>query len=74
MLCGSCPRPLLNNEFSFVITRPACDDPINAVALAICRKCGTTREDIQQKAVIALRRIWPDLRPITITNPAGGRA
>lgn len=74
MLCGSCPRPLLDNKFSFVLAYPARTDPINAVALAICRKCGTTREGIQQKAVTALRRIWPDLRPITVTNPEGGRA
>lgn len=74
MLCGSCPRPLLNNKFSFVLAYPARTDPINAVALAICRKCGTTREDIQQKAIVALRRIWPNLRPITVTNPEGGRA
>ncbi len=74
MLCGSCPRPLWGSGFSFVIARPACDDPVNAIALAICRKCATTRHGIQQKAVIALRRIWPDLRPITITSPDGGRA
>ncbi len=28
----------------------------------------------QTQAVVALKPLWPNLRPITITHPAGGRA
>ncbi len=71
-LCGSCPRRLLNNKYSLVIAKPSCDGPMNAVVLAICRKCGTGHDEIQRQAVVALKRLWPDLRAITITP--GGRA
>ena len=77
MLCGSCPRPLKlkGHRFSVVIALPGRDQPSNALSMAICHRCATSREAVQDKAVEALQRIiWPDLRPITVTHPAGGRA
>lgn len=73
-LCGSCPRRLLDNRYSFVIARPSCDGPMNAVVLAICQKCGTGHDEIQQQAVVALKRLWPGLRPVAVTDKTGGHA
>lgn len=75
MLCGACPRPLRPDMgFAVVVAIPGCDDPSAGLALAICTRCGSDRASITAKAAVALRRIWPDLRPIMITNPAGGHA
>lgn len=72
-LCASCPRALLDNRFSFVIAVPTCEDPTNALALAVCRKCGTSTDQIKRKAAFALKQLWPHLRPIYV-HPTGGRA
>ena len=76
MLCGSCPRPLKlkGYAFSLVFALPGRDQPSNVLSMAICHRCGTSHDAVQGKAVQALRRIWPDLRPITVTHPAGGQA
>ncbi len=74
MLCGCCPRALRGGRYAIIIARPACDDPTEGLSLAICRKCGPTYGAIQATAAVALRRIWPDLRPIMVTHPGGGRA
>ncbi len=74
MLCAACPRALRGGVFSIVIARPACDDPTRGLGLAICPRCGPDRDTAHAAAAVALRRIWPDLRPVTITHPAGGRA
>lgn len=75
MLCGSCPRPLkVKKGLSIVVATPDKDAPEQCLALAICTRCGTTVEEVQEKAVVALRRIWPDTRQVTITHPEGGRA
>ena len=69
------PGPLRPDMgFAVVVAIPGCDDPSAGLALAICTRCGSDRASITAKAAVALRRIWPDLRPITITNPAGGHA
>ncbi len=74
MLCGSCPRALHGGQYAVIIARPACDDPTQGLSLAICRKCGPDFDAIQVKAAVALARIWPNARPVTVTHPAGGRA
>lgn len=73
MLCMSCPRPLLNNKFAFVVAGPAGCNAVNHVAVAVCRKCGRTREDITRKAAFGLKKLWPDLRPISV-HPTAGHA
>lgn len=73
MLCVSCPRPLLDNKFAFVVAGPAGGDAVNHIAVAVCKKCGRTREDITRKATAGLKRLWPDLRPISV-HPTAGRA
>lgn len=74
MLCGACPRGLHGGRFSVIIARPACDDPAQGLAMAICTKCGPDFDAIQVKAAVALARIWPNVRPVTVTHPEGGRA
>ena len=73
-LCATCPETLGGGRFSLALATPACDDPTNTLALAICHTCATTRDDVRTKATEALRRIWPDARRVTVTHPAGGRA
>ena len=73
-LCGSCPRALRGRQFAIIIARPACDDPTQGIAMAVCARCGPDHGAIQAKAAVALARIWPDVRPISITHSHGGRA
>lgn len=74
MLCGSCPRPLRTGRFAIVLTMPDRDNPSQGMALAICERCGSTDAVIRQRATVALRRLWPNVRPITVTDPVGGHA
>ena len=74
MLCGCCPKALRDGRFSVVLAKPDRADASQGVAMMICARCGQNRGAIQAAALVALRRIWPDCRPITITHPGGGRA
>ena len=74
MLCAACPRPLRHGRYAFGVALPASDNPTHGLALAVCTRCATTRGDVQTKATAALRRVFPDLRPITLTHAEGGRA
>lgn len=74
MLCAACPRPLKPGRYAIVLAVPARSDPTTAIGLAVCQHCAIGIADIRAKAAIGLRRIWPDLRPITVTHPRGGQA
>ena len=74
LLCATCPRPLRGTAFSFGIVLPMRDDAQSGVAFGICTKCGTSLDALQVKATAALYKIWPDLVPIEVTHPSGGRA
>ncbi len=74
MLCGCCPRALRGGRYAIIIARPACDGATEGLSLAICRRCGPDFGAIQAKATAALARIWPNVRPVTVTHPEGGRA
>ena len=73
-LCVSCPRALKRGQFSFGFAMPRCDDPTAMIALAVCRRCATDRDGIKVRVMVGLQKVWPDLRPVTVTHPAGGRA
>lgn len=74
-LCGSCPRAVRrSSKFSIVIAWPSCDDPTQALALAICERCATDYAGVEAKATTALRRLWPNLTPIRLTHGTGGCA
>lgn len=70
-LCGSCPRTLKGNKFALAVAIPARDDPRSMMAMAICPKCGTSRNQVRRKATQSLARIWPDAREITVSAAAG---
>lgn len=74
MLCSACPRPLKPGRFAIVLALPAKSGPANAIGLAVCQHCASSVDDIRAKATIGLRRIWPNLRAVTVTHPAGGEA
>lgn len=74
MLCSCCPRPLRGSVFTFGLILPSRDDPSTGLALGVCSHCAVERSDVRAKATEALRRLLPDLRPVTTTHPAGGRA
>jgi hypothetical protein len=71
MLCATCPAPVrLGGAFWIAIAMPLRDDPSSALTLAICAECASSREAAHDRAMIALRRIWPDARPITLQSDA----
>ena len=72
--CGCCGSDLAAGRFAIVIASPEISDPSAGLGLAICSRCGVTAGAIKAAAVRALRLIWPGLRPVTVTHPAGGRA
>jgi hypothetical protein len=73
-LCLSCPRELMDQQFTVVLVVPERSHPSKAIGAAMCHACGLTESDIRNKAAVAFRGIWPDLRPITITHQTGGHA
>lgn len=75
MLCGTCPKRLRGGRFAIVCAIPHRDDPREALTLGICRRCAVRHEDIVRTAGQALRRVWPDLRPLPgPIHPHAGRA
>ena len=73
MLCVACPRAL-RKGYAVCIAIPAKADPGQALALAVCPRCGGDLAAIKAKATEGLRKFWPDLRSIEQTHTAGGRA
>ena len=74
MLCASCPRSLRQGRYIVAAAFPSCDDPAEGMAMAVCDRCASTREQAVERATFGLRRVWPDLRPIAVTHPEGGKA
>ena len=75
MICGCCPRSFPKHPFSIVLALPEVDTPMTGLSVGICKCCATEPEDIRDKAVIALRKLFPDLRPVDLGHVhQGGRA
>ncbi len=72
LLCATCPAPV-GNRFNFALAIPATGSSHSAVALAVCINCATDPAGVEAKALVGLRRLWPDLRPIRV-HPESGRA
>ena len=71
-LCLCCPRSIRSLAgVVFCIAVPEIEHPTRAIGTAICPRCAPKGK---AGALEGLRRLWPELRPITITNPEGGRA
>lgn len=73
-LCLCCPRPLRrHDDLAFAVVLPAAGAAITAIGCAICERCASAA-DLDEKILGGLREIWPGLRQIVVTDPAGGRA
>ncbi len=76
VLCICCPRSIkrLTPRLVFGVAFPAIAKPSNAIGFAFCERCSEDRNTLAIKAAEGLRQIWPDLRPVVVTHPKGGRA
>ena len=74
MQCCVCRAALNVTEFSLAIMLPLRTDPTCAMGIGICESCGPDLAAVGEKATASLRKIWPSLRTIEITNVTGGRA
>ena len=52
----------------------ASDTASQGITMGICAACAIEPDDLLAKAREGLTRIWPDLRPVAVTHPAGSRA
>jgi hypothetical protein len=75
-LCCGCPRPIrkVSPETIFGLVFPAIARPTAAVGFVFCSRCAADRKGLLAKAENRLRKLWPELRPIVVSHPAGGRA
>lgn len=75
-MCICCPRRIrrITCENTFGLAFPSVENPTTAVGFIFCSKCAAEPESLQTRATEGLRRIWPNLRAVTVTHPAGGRA
>jgi hypothetical protein len=72
-LCATCPRSIRHKPFSAVTVVPHADGPSQGLALGICPRCATTRDEVFQKGNQALKTLWPGTREISLHHE-GGRA
>lgn len=69
MLCACCPRPLKRNTpIALVIAAPKRHEPERCLTLAVCTRCAVAPNDVRAKAIVAMRKLWPKIRPVTITH------
>jgi len=65
LMCAACPQPLLPGvKCAIVVTLPEREGVGRGTALAICRRCATSRADVHRKAVTALRKEALGLRVV----------
>jgi len=73
-LCGCCPRAVRKrNRYAIGLALPWTDGPAHGIAFVLCEKCAAD-SDLLARGIAAMKRIWPDARPVTLTHPAGGQA
>jgi hypothetical protein len=73
-LCLTCPTPLRRLPgLTFTVVVPEIVSPHHALGSAVCRRCAAL-PDLEKRAMVALRQIWPDLQPLIVTHPNGGHA
>jgi hypothetical protein len=75
-LCICCPRPVKRvcATTVFGVATPAVANPGSAIGFVFCDRCAGNRDTLVARAADGLGRIWPDLRPVAVTHPEGGRA
>jgi hypothetical protein len=75
-LCVACPRAVkrVTRATIFGVALPATARPEAVIGFVFCARCAADRGTLLAKAEIGLRGVWPDLRPLVVTHPEGGRA
>ncbi len=72
-LCLSCPRHIRKCEgVTFIITAPDNDRYTSSIGSALFPRCASDPDGGGSKAIEGVRRLIPDARPITITDPESG--
>jgi hypothetical protein len=70
-VCLVCPAILCADDpITFILTVANIDMPSTALGAALCPRCGAL-PNLHARVATALRRVWPDLRPISISNAVG---
>lgn len=62
--CISCSRLLKKSAYAVVVAAPPGPVIGHGVVLAVCERCGTTTAKVRSRAVIALRRLWPNAQRV----------
>jgi hypothetical protein len=71
-ICLTCPRAVRDPESVLAILIPASDNASTAIASAICDRCSAADDAaLISRASAAYQQVWPGLRCIEITHPAG---
>jgi hypothetical protein len=73
-LCLTCDRLLRGGRIAVVLILPSRNDPTQALGLGLCEHCFAAHPDlaaVETAVQQALRRIWPDLRPIAVLAGEG---
>ena len=73
-LCACCPAPLVPGRYAVAVVTAASDTASQGITMGICAACAIEPDDLLAKAREGLARLWPDLRPVAVTHPAGSRA
>jgi hypothetical protein len=75
VLCLCCPRRIkrITPATIFGVVSPAIPSPGHAVGFAFCDVCAG-KPGLMDATTAALKKIWPNLRPIVVTHPRGGTA
>jgi hypothetical protein len=65
-LCLTCPRPVRELPgLTFCVVLPQISEPHHALGSAVCPACAVL-PNLGERAMIALRQMWPDLREISV--------
>ena len=71
--CLGCDVPLPETPYTTVIVTGHAEDAEHALGAGVCLACAPTRVAALEHARSYLRKLWPELRPITV-HPSRGRA
>ncbi len=58
--CMGCTRLLKKSAYAVVIAAPAGPIIANGVVLAFCTRCAVTTSQVRARAVVALKKLWPN--------------
>jgi hypothetical protein len=71
-ICLTCPRAVRDPQATLAILAPENDAATVTICSAICARCSTgSASEVLKRAATAYTTIWPNLRCVEITHPAG---